>query len=162
LKTHYRSPIDYSEESLEQARSAMKRIELFLEHSETEQDVNLGFSKYMKEFETAMEDDFNTPKALSVVFDLVKEGNLAIDAGDMTGAAGIHREVKGMMEILGFRFEEKEKEDLTDELIGYILKIRDEMRKEKRWKEADRIRDFLKERNIIVEDAPDGARWRRE
>ncbi len=164
LKTHYRSPIDYSRETLNQAKNAMERIDTFLEKSsEYPDEGNFSTESHIQKFIDVMEDDLNTPKAISVIFDLVREGNNAIEKGESEKIYPIQKTIKDLLNILGFQFGTKEKErDITENLIEYLIRLREEFRGKKEWDKADEIRDFLSQNGIILEDTPEKTIWRKK
>ncbi len=158
LQTHYRTPIEYSEENLSKAQNAWNRIEAFLSRFEgtggKPQKVLLGG------FIDAMEDDFNTPKALGVLFELVKEGNTLLDKGERDEAYQRYLAVTIILDVLGFKPEIAVSAEV-DEIIEILIDVRKALREEKNYKLADMIRNRLKEKGIILEDTPQGTRWRR-
>ncbi len=151
VSSHYRSPIDYSGELLEQAKSSYERIRNFLERGEEEEPLKEDLS----EFEHAMDDDFNTSRALAAVFDMIRKGNTEPSLEPrMRGA------VRRAMEILGFRLERKKLEG--KEFIEILVDVRSELRKRKEWELADLIRERLKEKGVVLEDTKEGTHWRIE
>ncbi len=168
LTSHYRSPLNYDEEHLVNARKALDRLYTALrglpraEPGEADQ--------YVEAFNAAMDDDFNTPEALAVLFELVREINRVRPENEKK-AARMGAELKRLGGILGILQEEPEawlkgtpsgSEGLTDEQIEALIQQRLEARKAKNWAEADRIRDELKAQGIVLEDSPQGTTWRRE
>ncbi|RKZ20800.1 cysteine--tRNA ligase [bacterium] len=151
VSSHYRSPIDYSGELLEQAKSSYERIRNFLERGEEEEPLKEDLS----EFEHAMDDDFNTSRALAAVFDMIRKGNTEPSLEPrMRGA------VRRAMEILGFRLKRKKLEG--KEFIEILVDVRSELRKRKEWELADLIRERLKEKGVVLEDTKEGTHWRIE
>ena len=119
VKAHYRSPIDYSEKLISQTKRELEKIDEFLEKirstkSKIQTDSKFQISKYKKEFETAMEDDFNTPEALAVVFDLINEGNslIAEDKLSKVDAKEILSFLKRIDVSFGFILEKKSKKKM--------------------------------------------------
>ncbi len=123
---------------------------------------------YQQRFEQAMDDDFNTPVALSVLFDLVREIN-TLKKTDMNAAAGLGGLLKKLGAILGLIQDDPEAflrgqgsaEGLNDDEVESLVQQRIEAKKNKDWATADKIRDELKEQGIIVEDNAQGSTWRR-
>ncbi|MEM2634575.1 MAG: DALR domain-containing protein, partial [Nitrososphaerales archaeon] len=115
-----------------------------------------------KKFEEAMDDDLNMPLALSVIFDLIRRVNRAIDEGKISQSN--LNEVKELMmkfnTILDI-MEEKKEEELPQELLR-LIELREEARRKKDWETADRLRNQLLEKGIILEDTPQGVRWKRK
>ncbi|MDF2854197.1 MAG: cysteinyl-tRNA synthetase [Neobacillus sp.] len=171
LSVHYRNPINYSEELLESTKAAFERIATSyqnLQHRrEASTDLTLNNQEWLDkiaghkdEFIKAMDDDFNTAKAISVLFDLSKlanyyllEKNTAVDVIDM-----FTNQFEDLFNVLGLRFEN---EELLDEEIEALIEQRIQARKDRNFQLSDQIRDQLKEMNIILEDTPQGTRWKR-
>lgn len=174
LMSHYRSPLNYSADILEQAQSALERLktakenlDFFVENgrdgglSEADTAFVEGLGKYRERFIEVMDDDFNTADAISVLFELTREVNAAVSpAADPTKAlAAACRDIfLELSDVLGIPFGgEKSLDAEVEELIA----ARQAARKEKNWAEADRIRDELKAQGIILEDTPQGVKWHR-
>jgi cysteinyl-tRNA synthetase len=158
LTSHYRSPLNYSDESLNDAAAGLTRLYTALrevEIVETALD-----SEFKARFESAMNDDFNTPVALAVLFDVARELNKTkspVLAATLKSLAG----VLGLLQDNPEHYLKGENED--DAEIEAHIQARIDAKKAKNWALADQIRDELKARNIILEDSPDGStRWRRE
>ncbi len=173
LSAHYRSPINYSEESLMQAKAALERLHNSEDNMEfiskngsgealTEDEKKLlsGFDKYREKFISAMDDDINTADAIAAIFELVRDVNTALaDNGKAILAKECLSRVRELCDVLGI-IEKKEEASLDSEIEEMIEK-RQTARKEKNFAEADRIRDELKEMGIILEDTPQGVKWHR-
>ena len=184
LSTHYRSPLDFSDERLEEANKSLERLStaienlLYLEKCEPgpcdeAQHLLEKAKEYEEEFEAAMSDDFNTALATSSMFGLAKEINIYYQA--VTGREGVvcqeaiaevKRIFKFMTEVIGIL--EKAWEGNTganaaeyEELMQVILSVRQACREQKQWALADCIRDRLAEIGITIEDSPQGARWKK-
>ncbi len=171
LTAHYRSPLNYSEESLQQAVSALARIRatqenlaFLLERTPETDAADTAWTQRLAQararFDEALSDDLNTADALGTLFELIKDINIRLaenpTRADMEAAAGA---LMGLLEVLGLSTG-AQKEDLDAE-IEALIAARQTARQEKNFKEADRIRDTLKERNILLEDTPQGVKWRR-
>jgi cysteinyl-tRNA synthetase len=173
LSVHYRHPINYSDELLENTRSGLERIKTSyhnLKHRK-EASVNLTdnnqewidkITALHEQFIKDMDDDFNTANAVSILFELSKlanyylmEKNTAVEVID-----SFTNEFETLFEVLGLSFEEAH-EELLDEEIEQLIEQRQQARKERNFELADKIRDQLKEMNIILEDTPQGIRWKR-
>ena len=178
LRAHYRSPLDFSEDLLGEASSSLRRIRGLLDRadaSDVEPDHDV-----MERFVERMDDDFNTPEALGVVFETVREANRKLDDGE--DAAGLVSAVREMIDVLGLDEAEGDSADLTD-LEGRIRTLADEVgvdpaedpattldrivarraqaRSDRDFDLSDRIRDSLSEMGIAVEDGADGSSWHR-
>ena len=121
-------------------------------------------------FQAAMDDDFNTPEALAVLFDLVREIN-RVRPQDESQAAALGAELRRLGDMLGLLQDDPEAylrsqtagtEGLSDEAIEDRIGQRTAARKARDWSEADRIRDQLQQAGIVLEDGPGGTTWRRE
>ncbi|PWW19273.1 cysteinyl-tRNA synthetase [Cytobacillus oceanisediminis] len=173
LSVHYRHPINYSDELLENTRSGLERIKTSyhnLKHRK-EASVNLTdnnqewidkITALHEQFIKDMDDDFNTANAVSILFELSKlanyylmEKNTAVEVID-----SFTNEFETLFEVLGLSLEEAH-EELLDEEIEQLIEQRQQARKERNFELADKIRDQLKEMNIILEDTPQGIRWKR-
>ncbi len=158
LSSHYRSPLNYSDESLNDAAAGLTRLYTALRDVEiVETDID---SEHKTRFEEAMNDDFNTPVALAILFDVARELNKTkspILAATLKSLAG----VLGLLQDDSEAFLKGGNED--DAEIEQQIQARIDAKKTKNWALADQIRDELKSKNVILEDSPDGStRWRRE
>ena len=184
LSTHYRSPLDFSDERLDEATKAIERFQtvinnlLYLESRpagscETEASELLTNARnYKEEFEAAMSDDVNTALATAPIYGLAKEINIyyqSVQSCDGTVCHSTIGEVKEifklMLDILGLLEDGwKGQESSTEEynqLMEVILNIRQCAREQKQWGIADSIRDELANIGIVIEDSPQGARWKK-
>ncbi len=167
LSSHYRSPLNYSNEQLDDAKAALTRLYTALrgiEIKSVESDA-----EYKKRFADAMDDDFNTPVAVAVLFDLTRDLNSHKD--DKTKANILAVTLKKLAAVLGILQDEPEnflkgtkiQGGLSEDKISQQIQARIEAKKNKNWAQADQIRNELKEQSIILEDAPGGkTTWRRE
>jgi cysteinyl-tRNA synthetase len=170
LQTHYRQPILYARESLDNAARALARLRGALEGfdpSTAAADAPIDWAEDARTaFEQAMDDDFNTPGALAALFDLVRETNRRRAAGEPAGqvAAG-QRMLQHLAGVLGLQLDAPTRpadgED-AGPFIELLLATRQRLREAKQWALADEIRDRLRDLGVAVEDRPDGAVWRRE
>ena len=180
LQTHYRSPLDFSDERLHEAQTALDRlrnanavIAELSEHEGTAADTATELAAqaetFLHAFDAAMDDDFNTALAISQMFGLAKEINryhqevergAAFDAANFGRAADAYHAMAAIIGI--FEQEETAADDgLTDALMDLIIGIRQEARAAKNWAVADKIRDGLKAAGVALEDTPTGVRWKR-
>ncbi len=166
LSSHYRSPLNYSDEQLDLARSALVRLYtalLDIEPAEVLRDT-----EYQRQFEAAMCDDFNTAEAMAVLFDLTRELNRARNENNEQ-AAGLAALLKylanslGLLEMDAEEFLKSAVTDvsLSDDEINRKIEQRNQAKAEKNWTLADQIRDELNEMGITLEDSVEGTRWRR-
>lgn len=173
LTAHYRNPINFSEEMLEQAKNGWERLTTAagnLQHRmETALDgkVEMSEQEIMEQtrqrFITEMDDDFNTANAISVLFDLARDTNNYLrkhQVNKQTLEAYLEL-YKELGDVLGLDFVNKEN-PLLDEEIEALIAERTEARRQKNFARADEIRDQLLQRGILLEDTPQGIRWRRE
>jgi len=167
LSSHYRGPLNYSDETLDQAKSALTRLYTALKDL-PEASVPDG-SDYERRFNEAMDDDFNTALAVSVLFELATDINKA-RSSDMAQAAtlgALLRRLGGTLGIVQRRPDDYLKagapaDGLTNEQIEVMIQQRLAARTARNWAESDRIRDELKAKGVILEDKPGGkTEWRR-
>jgi cysteinyl-tRNA synthetase len=169
LKTHYRSPIDYSESNLVQAEQELERIDEFVQKLKTlksapatSKNVKL-VQKSRKAFFAAMEDGVNTPKAVAVLFELVKEGNtlLAKLLLNIDDAKDILALLKEIDEIFSFIFWQEKTTAKIPQEITALLEKRERYRKEKEWQKADETRALLLKKGWQVEDTEKGPKLKK-
>lgn len=171
LSVHYRNPINFTDNLLQSAKNSLDRIKTAyynLEHrKQTSTDLGKNKEKWLDkirqskiEFEKAMNDDFNTANAITVLFDLTREANLYLEENQTETEVieAFKEQIMSLLHVLGI---ELESEELLDEEIDALIVERNEARKARNYERADEIRDLLKERNIILEDTNQGVRWRR-
>ena len=162
LSTHYRKPVEVSEEHLEAARRATERIAACLsnvrrkiKNGEIEkEEIEKSISDRITE---AMDDDFNTPKAIGIIFELVSSVNVLMENGDFSQAAALAKNIRAFCALLGLKFEDKE--EIEGEILS-LIRDRESLRQQKEWEKADAIRETLLNKGIILEDTPEGTRWR--
>ncbi|AEP00400.1 MAG: cysteine--tRNA ligase [Weizmannia coagulans] len=171
LSVHYRHPINYSEELLANAKAGLERIKTSYQNVKhrLESSANLAEDdeKWLeqvrslhRQFIEAMDDDFNTANGISVLFELSKQANYYLRGKNTTETVlrAFMKEFETISGVLGLKLEE---EVLLDEEIEALIEKRNEARKARNFQLADEIRDKLKSMNIILEDTPQGVRWRR-
>jgi cysteinyl-tRNA synthetase len=166
LSSHYRSPLNYAEEHLLNARAALTRFYTAL-RGLPEAAPGEEQDEYGARFTAAMDDDFNTPKALAALFDLAHRIN-AVRAQDIRQAAQLGARLRRLGGILGLLQGDAEAylqgagaEGLSRGEIERLLGERDAARKRRDWAESDRIRRHLAEQGIVIEDGAAGTTWRR-
>jgi cysteinyl-tRNA synthetase len=170
LSTHYRSPIEYAPERLNDTKRSYERIRTAL--SVAEQTVTATAepdSAFVDRFAAAMNDDFNTAQAIGVIFDVIAELNREIASSDPGSEriATLTATVRALLPILGFDLMEAESggsEDagIAEALIERAIAWRQAARAAKQFALSDQIRDDLKAIGIVLEDRPQGTTWRRE
>ena len=168
LNSHYRSPLNYSDEQLDNARAALTRLYTALRGMDEVPAGNTG-EDFRNRFNAAMDDDFNTAEALAVLFDLARDINRMREQGldRIAEACGLLRELGGVLGLLQGDADEYLKagaqgSGLATEEIERLIALRREARANKDWAESDRLRDVLKEQGIVLEDSATGTSWRRE
>ena len=170
ISSHYRSQVDYSEASLKEAQSALDRFYQALRGLELSGAENLTLrSEYTDRFKAAMSDDFNTPEAVAVMFDLVKDLNIARQQDEQEQILQLAITLRAMADVLGILQLDPEQYfkgnvaegGLSDAEIDELVAKRTQARSDKDWAESDRIRDVLAEEGIVLDDSKAGTTWRR-
>lgn len=166
IKNHYRSPIDYNEASLIQAKRELERIDEFVEklkRSTLPRKSDLKtVPKFQKAFEKAMEDDFNTPKAIAIIFELISQGNSLMDQNLLgrTDAKDILKFLRTTDRYFNFIFWKKPKEKIPQNILS-LIKLREKHRLQKNWQKADQIRQKIKDLGWWLEDTPQGPKLKK-
>ncbi|HEY8422462.1 MAG TPA: cysteine--tRNA ligase [Thermoclostridium sp.] len=168
LSAHYRSPINFSDAMLEQARSALNRIyecrdnlNFLLSNAKDtfEEDIYGNLDVYRDRFIEAMEDDLNTADALAAIFELVRDINTRITADSGAGKKTISKALDLLNELTGvLGIMRKEQDVALDDEIKALIDERQKARAEKNFKRADEIRDKLREMGIELQDTPQGVK----
>ncbi|MBN9105639.1 MAG: cysteine--tRNA ligase [Propionibacteriaceae bacterium] len=169
---HYRSTVEYSDDSLAEATAQLARIDDFLARAgETIPGGWVAWSPDIampEDFAAAMDDDLGTPAAMAVLFRTIKDGNVALDAGNFPAVKDAYVSVRSMLGVLGLDPGTPEwasagaSDDLkpvVDGLVSTILDQRQQARERKDWAAADAIRDRLAELGLAITDTPAGPRW---
>ncbi len=168
LSSHYRSPINFSRDLIIQSQTGLERLYNCLDNLEfllgsakkgeaTEKSAEMC-KKYKEAFCAALDDDFNTSLAISVLFDFARDINTNITADDTSGdIKAVYDALKEYGGVLGL-LQKSEKKDLDSDIEEMIEK-RQQARKDKNFALADQIRDELKSKGIILEDTPQGVKW---
>ncbi|NLM49338.1 MAG: cysteine--tRNA ligase, partial [Clostridiaceae bacterium] len=171
LSAHYRSPINFSDELIKQSQAGLERLYNCIENLDflisksqsrgVSEEVKGQVEKYKNSFIEAMDDDLNTADAISVLFELAKYANTYC-AGENLSKDDLVLFKETFMElggVLGIFYSKKD--ETLDSEIEELINLRQKARSEKNFKEADRIRDLLKEKGIILLDTPQGVKWKR-
>ena len=173
LSAQYRSPLNYSEELMESAKSGLERIRTCgdrlkdlianapAEQMSEDEDSLLDTTKeYVTDFENAMDDDFNTADAIAAIFELVKFANTKLDEDSSSEILmNVYQKIERLLGVLGLEFT-VEKEDV-DQQIRDLIEKRQQARKEKNFALADQIRDELLAQGIELLDTREGVKWKR-
>ncbi len=173
LSAHYRSPLNFSAELMEAAKNGLERILTAVARlnqmenaasvealTEEEKKLISQAETFVKKFEAAMEDDFNTADAISAIFELVKFANTNVrEASTKALVADIKNKVVTLCDVLGIITEKEE--EMLDSDIEALIEERQAARKAKNFARADEIRNELLEKGIILEDTRQGVVWKR-
>ncbi len=174
VASHYRSPINYSVELLKQCTAALERLytcrenlEFVVSNAKTgwkvkDEEIRKRLEYYQGRFCSAMDDDLNTADAIAVLFELAKDINT-----NLSTATNPHKEIaeealnlfNSLAGVLGLLYAKKDNQKGLDQEIEALIQQRVEARKSKNWAEADRIRDELNARHVVLEDTPQGTKW---
>ena len=169
ISSHYRSPINYSEEILAQCEAAITRLYNFknnlkfaLEKADIKSDVcSFDFDHYKKKFINAMDDDLNTADAIGVVFEFIKDVNTQVLSSSEYSRETIEK-IAALFEeftnVLGLMYEKGNSSPIEEE-IKKLISDREQARREKNWKLADEIRDELNRKGVVIEDTPQGTKF---
>ncbi|MNS90305.1 Cysteine--tRNA ligase [compost metagenome] len=174
LSSHYRNPLNFSEETMEQAEKSVERIAnavVNLNHrlkaigdtgSEAAPELVAKLAEIRQLFHDKMQDDFNTPDAITAIFEWVNEVNsllkqAVVNSADLIAAKQVFDEMNKVLRIYT-----DESAELPSEDVERLITERTEARKNKNWARADEIRDLLDAQGILLEDTPQGMRWRRK
>jgi len=188
LSAHYRGPLELKDDSLDEARSALQRVQNCVDLmnrlgttemkivvdqlSDTERELNDSINAASQEFEQSMDDDFNTSGAVGAIFDLVASANKFVAEHEEFSDQGrailglVGSAVTGLCQILGIQIAGEampaEDESLVSDLLQLFIQIRHDARERKDWATADNVRDGLSELGIKLEDTRDGTIWKME
>ncbi len=167
LTSHYRSQLNYSEENLNAADASLER--LYLSLRDTDPDAGAVLPEFEDRFKRSMDDDFNTPEAMAVLFELARELNRAKKEGD-SRTSDFAATLKSLGRVLGllqqspaeFLQSDSQGNELDAERIESLIAERNQARKDKNFARSDEIRDQLLSEGIVLEDSREGTTWRKE
>jgi len=179
LSSHYGSNIDFSDDKMQETKKAYARIDILMKKFERKygtRDVEKArgggagdMGRFREEFISAMDNDFNTPQALSVLFEMVSQCNKLMDSDDESKdfmLAYAMNIMKEMIEIFDLKFIEQNPTEISDSQIESQISARKAFKKAKKYKAADQIRSELEQKGIILEDSKEGGvettTWRRK
>ncbi|MDN4081070.1 cysteine--tRNA ligase [Paenibacillus polymyxa] len=174
LSTHYRNPLNYNQETMSQAENSVERIANAVANvkhrlsmalkgnEEVSAELQMKLDGILQQFGEKMDDDFNTPDAITAVFEWVSEANLLLqrDVVNQAELQAVLHTFHSMNTVL--RIYSEPSEELLDDEIEQLIAERVEARKTKNWDRADEIRDLLATKGIVLEDTAQGMRWRRK
>ena len=173
ISSHYRSPINYSVDIIEQCKASLTRLhtcrdslDFALKNAgdgepENAAEIRAQMEARKQQFIEAMDDDLNTADGLAAVFELVRDINVSVlQTGSKALITDAIKLFDELTDVLGIVYPH-EKEETLDDDIEKLIEARQAARKAKNWAEADRIRDELKEKGIVLEDTPQGVKWHR-
>ncbi|MFP9459759.1 cysteine--tRNA ligase [Pectobacterium brasiliense] len=168
MSGHYRSQLNYSEDNLKQARAALDRLYTALRGTDASVAAH-GGDEFEARFREAMDDDFNTPEAYSVLFDMAREVN-RLKTEDVQAANQLASALRKLSGVLGLLEQDPEQflqngvqvDDEEVKEIEALIQQRKDARAAKDWALADQARDRLNEMGIVLEDGPQGTIWRRK
>lgn len=173
ISSHYRSPINYSVDIIDQCKASLTRLhtcrdslDFALKNAgdgepENAAEIRAQMEARKQQFIEAMDDDLNTADGLAAVFELVRDINVSVlQSGSKALITDAIKLFDELTDVLGIVYPHEQADDLDAE-VEKMIEARQAARKAKNWAEADRIRDELKEKGIVLEDTPQGVKWHR-
>ncbi len=178
LSAHYRSPLNFSEEQLQQAQNSLQRLnniiynvkhllkqDKFKKSEDKDDELILEKRKEgEQQFIKAMDDDFNTPVALSRLFGFAKDVNIYLNSPSLKNKIILEEIIKFYQDLAGKVLgilKDFDREQSFEQEIKKLIEDREKVRKEKNWEKSDKIRDELKRKGVILEDTTEGVRWKK-
>ncbi|OBT13904.1 cysteine--tRNA ligase [Vibrio sp. UCD-FRSSP16_10] len=166
MSGHYRSQLNYSEDNLNQARASLERLYTSLRGLDSTA-TPAGGEEYVSRFSTAMNDDFNTPEAYAVLFEMAREVN-RLKGAELEKASQLGALMRELADVIGILHQDPDaflkggqaEDDVAE--IEALIKLRNDSRASKDWANADLARDKLNEMKIVLEDSAQGTTWRRK
>ena len=172
LSAHYRTPLNFSADLMESSKNGLERLITSAERVKSiwekaegglmaeEKELLNKAVEYVKKFESAMDDDFNTADAIAAMFELARFANINVtETASKEYAGEIYKIMTDLGNVLGIVLEEKK--EILDEEIEKLIQERNQARKDKNFARADEIRDLLLEQGIILKDTREGVQWKR-
>lgn len=173
ISSHYRSPINYSVDIIDQCKASLTRLhtcrdslDFALKNAgdgepENAAEIRAQMEARKQQFIEAMDDDLNTADGLAAVFELVRDINVSVlQSGSKALITDAIKLFDELTDVLGIVYPHEQADDLDAE-VEKMIEARQAARKAKNWAEADRIRDELKDKGIVLEDTPQGVKWHR-
>jgi cysteinyl-tRNA synthetase len=151
--------MELGDKELSDAAKAVGRLDALVRRARVEDVSVVDVDMELDDFRDVMDDDFDTPAAIALIFEWVRDANTALDAGEHTTAGALIGKVRAATEVLGLELRDDESEG--DEQIADLVRQRDEARARKDWTEADRLRDEISALGYVIEDTANGTIWRR-
>jgi len=148
ISSHYRKPVDFSKNTLDDAKNSYERLKNIISDLKDDKEIN---TKYLKEFRDAMDDDLNTPEALAVLWKLVRDK-------DAKGKIGTIKEIEKTFEL---DLLKEEKIEIPNE-VKKLIKEREEMRKKKNWEESDNLRRRIEKEGYLIDDTSEGTKVKKK
>lgn len=175
LSVHYRNPINFSEDLIEQSKNSIERIRTTYQNllhrfeiapeNNIDKELEKTVHELKERFENEMDDDFNTANAITVIFELIKKANIYLQSvqGSKEDFLLLIRTLDKWLEILGLEgIKASDSVQNVEEWVEELIKERTIAKQQKNWAKADEIREQLNEAGIILEDTPQGVRWRKK
>jgi cysteinyl-tRNA synthetase len=165
MSAHYRSQLSYSQDNIAQARASLERLYTALRGIEANVNVDLKHGGYLAKFEAAMNDDFNMPIAVAVLFDVVKDLNKQSantqEASDLAGVLIGLGNILGILENQPERFLQGDDDGDFAQQVEALIAQRVQARADKNWAAADAVRDELNQLGVVLEEGKGGTKWRK-
>lgn len=175
-QTHYGGPLNFSEDLLVSAQKGWEKINnlshkintLLKSEIKNDNEITFNFEEYYNRFSKAMNDDFNTPQAVAVIYDFVRDFNRALTENEnpnsdfiLKGKEFLSKTAEGVLGLIDFEGNKGTSPQLENELIELFIKLRIEAKKDKNYSLSDKIRDELKTLGILLEDSKDGTTYKK-
>ncbi len=170
MGTHYRQQLNFTLEGLQTARNSLERIDAFVRNLDAaignggEADVKAAIERCEQQFQAGLDDDFNYAEAAAAIFNLIRDVNSLIAQGKVgkREASLVHAVLKRLNGVVDYIYPKAAQSTDGDSDIEALIHAREEARRQKNWAEADRLRDELAKREVVLEDRAGGTIWRRK